>query len=138
MLRRLLAPITVLAVVIGFSVAPVAAQSDRYAFTDLGVLGGLDSHAWALNAGGQVTGHADTSPDSGTRGFHAFLWTPSTPNGTTGSMIAYAALSMPPKLPRSTMVPGSRKESPSGRAFRPRFEVTFAQSAQTPDIARWI
>jgi probable HAF family extracellular repeat protein len=92
MLRRLLAPITVLAVVMGFSVAPVAAQSDRYAFTDLGMLAGLDSQAWTLNAGGQVTGHADTSPDSGTRGFHAFLWTPSTPNGTTGSMIDLGTL----------------------------------------------
>jgi probable HAF family extracellular repeat protein len=92
MLRKLLAPITVLAVVMGFSVAPVAAQSDRYAFTDLGVSGGLDSHAWTLNAGGQVTGHADTSPGSGTRGFHAFLWTPSTPNGTTGSMIDLGTL----------------------------------------------
>ncbi|HZK74725.1 MAG TPA: hypothetical protein VFD88_12060 [Clostridia bacterium] len=92
MLRRLLAPITVLAVVMGFSIAPVAAQSDRYVFTDLGLLGGLDSQAWTLNDRGQVTGHADTSPDSGTRGFHAFLWTPSAPNGTTGSMIDLGTL----------------------------------------------
>ena len=90
MLRKLLAPLVALAVVLGFSIAPVSAQSARYTFTDLGVLGGLDSHAWTLNDRGQVTGHADTSPDSGNRGFHAFLWTPLTPNGTTGSMIDLA------------------------------------------------
>jgi probable HAF family extracellular repeat protein len=92
MLRKLLVPFVVLAVVLGFSAAPALARSSRYTFTDLGVLGGLDSHAWTLNNRGQVTGHADTSPDSGPRGFHAFLWTPSTPNGTTGSMIDLGTL----------------------------------------------
>jgi probable HAF family extracellular repeat protein len=92
MLRRLLAPMSVAALLMAFSIAPAAAQSDRYVFTDLGVLGGPDAHAWTLNSVGQVTGHADTSPDSGTRGFHAFLWTPSTPNGTTGSMVDLGTL----------------------------------------------
>lgn len=58
----------------------------RYAFTDLGVLGGLDSLAWTLNGSGQVIGHADTSPGSKNHGFHAFLWTPAVPNGTSGVM----------------------------------------------------
>jgi probable HAF family extracellular repeat protein len=39
------------------------------------VLGGLDSTGWAVNARGAVVGHADTYPDSGSRGFHAYLWT---------------------------------------------------------------
>jgi hypothetical protein len=68
MLRKLLAPLAALAVVMGFSIAPVEAQSDTYTFTDLGVLGGLDSHAWTLNDRGQVTGHADTNPCSGANG----------------------------------------------------------------------
>jgi probable HAF family extracellular repeat protein len=90
MLGKLLAPLAAVALVI--AIAPVSAQSTRYTFTDLGDLGGLDSHAWTLNDRGQVTGHADSSPDSGTRGFHAFLWTPSTPNGTTGSMVDLGTL----------------------------------------------
>lgn len=92
MLRKLLAPLVALAVVAGFSLVPASAQSLRYIYTDLGVLGGLDSHAWTLNNRGQVTGHADTSPNSGPHGFHAFLWTPSTPNGTSGSMVDLGAL----------------------------------------------
>lgn len=88
MLRKLLAPLVGVALVLGLSISASASdQPARYAYTDLGVLGGLDSYAWTLNDRGQVTGHADTSPNSGPRGFHAFLWSPFKPNGTTGSMI---------------------------------------------------
>lgn len=92
MLRRFLVPLVGLAIAMGFSAWPVSAESTRYTFTDLGVLGGLDSHAWTLNNRGQVTGHADISPNSGPSGFHAFLWTPSTPNGTTGTMVDLGTL----------------------------------------------
>jgi probable HAF family extracellular repeat protein len=51
--------------------------------TDLGTLGGTNSYGYGLNATGQVTGAADTTGDSAT---HAFLWNPSTPNGTSGTM----------------------------------------------------
>jgi probable HAF family extracellular repeat protein len=88
MLRKLVAPLVAVALVLGLSISASASDHPaRYAYTDLGVLGGLDSYAWTLNDRGQVTGHADTSPNSGPRGFHAFLWTPFTTNGTTGSMI---------------------------------------------------
>jgi probable HAF family extracellular repeat protein len=49
---------------------------------DLGTLGGSASFAMAVSADGKVAGTADTA--DGER--HAFLWTPTTPNGTTGSM----------------------------------------------------
>ena len=41
---------------------------------DLGTLGGSDSFGVAINASGQVTGHADTAGGAA----HAFLW-----DGTT-------------------------------------------------------
>jgi probable HAF family extracellular repeat protein len=45
-------------------------------FTDLGVLGGLDSAARAVSPSGVVVGHADTEPGSAQHGFHAFWWPP--------------------------------------------------------------
>jgi probable HAF family extracellular repeat protein len=47
-----------------------------YRFTDLGVLGGLDSSARAVSSTGVVVGHADTAPGSEERGYHAFWWPP--------------------------------------------------------------
>ena len=46
-------------------------------------LGGTNSYGYGINATGQVTGASDTTGDSTT---HAFLWKPSTPNGTSGTM----------------------------------------------------
>jgi probable HAF family extracellular repeat protein len=50
---------------------------------DLLTLGGTDSYGYGINAAGQITGASDTTGDSTT---HAFLWKPSTPNGTSGTM----------------------------------------------------
>ena len=50
---------------------------------NLGTLGGTNSYGYGINAAGQVTGASDTTGDSAT---HAFLWKPSTPNGTSGTM----------------------------------------------------
>jgi probable HAF family extracellular repeat protein len=56
---------------------------------ELGTLGGTESFGGAINSGGQVagfsymTGHAD---------YHAFLWTPTTPNGTNGTMLNLGTL----------------------------------------------
>lgn len=69
--------------------AAAAAQPGQYVFTDLGVLGGPNSKARALSGQGQVVGLADACAGCG---FHAFLWTPSAPNGTSGSMIDLGTL----------------------------------------------
>jgi probable HAF family extracellular repeat protein len=59
-----------------------------YQITDLGVLpGGSTSNASSLNANGQVVGGSDSKD-----GFRAFLWTPSTPNGTSGTMVNLGTL----------------------------------------------
>jgi probable HAF family extracellular repeat protein len=55
---------------------------------DLGTLGGTDSHAYSINAAGQVSGASDTSGPA----THAFLWKPSTPNGTSGTMYDLGSL----------------------------------------------
>jgi probable HAF family extracellular repeat protein len=59
---------------------------------DLGELPGGDdeSVAGAINSFGQVIGYSEAAP--GNVGQRAFLWTPTAPNGTTGSMINLGAL----------------------------------------------
>jgi probable HAF family extracellular repeat protein len=59
----------------------------------LGTLGGTSSLARAINASGQVVGTAQNL--SGLD--HAFLWTPSVPNGTTGIMTDLGALASYPR-----------------------------------------
>jgi probable HAF family extracellular repeat protein len=63
-----------------------------YAFTDLGVLGGLDSRGHALSSSGYAAGLADTSPGSWIFGFHAFLWEPVRPGATTGTIVDLGVL----------------------------------------------
>jgi probable HAF family extracellular repeat protein len=92
MFRRLLWSLVALLVLGMLGATPASAASTRYVFTDLGVLGGLDSRGWAINDRGQVVGHADTEPGSGRVGFHGFLWTPDVPNGTTGTIADLGAL----------------------------------------------
>jgi probable HAF family extracellular repeat protein len=60
---------------------------------DLGTLGGSQSKAYAINSGGQVTGQADTTSGKSSQ-FHAFQWTPSSLNGTTGQMKDLGALNI--------------------------------------------
>ena len=49
----------------------LAAAVPTYTAIDLGSLGGAHSFGYAINAGGQVTGYADTSGNA----VHAFLYT---------------------------------------------------------------
>jgi probable HAF family extracellular repeat protein len=60
-----------------------AASPPAYHVTDLGTLGGSGSVGLAINSSGQVTGGASTTGDAES---HAFVWTPTTPNGTSGTM----------------------------------------------------
>nr|MBA3483647.1 hypothetical protein [Pirellulales bacterium] len=50
---------------------------------DLGALGGTYSVGTGINNSGQVVGSAYTTEDAA---LHAFLWTPTTPNGVSGTM----------------------------------------------------
>ncbi len=62
-------------------VGPSGAFPSRFTITDLGTLGGSGSRAYGLSSSGSVVGSADTG-----QGWHAFLWTPTRPNSTTGQM----------------------------------------------------
>jgi probable HAF family extracellular repeat protein len=66
--------------------APTASPAiGPYDLTNLGDLPGGDDHsvAQSINSYGQVAGYGQQA----TAVFRAFLWTPTTPNGTSGSMI---------------------------------------------------
>src|SRR6478672_1025258 len=56
---------------------------------DLGTLGGTSSYGYGINVTGEVTGASDRTGDSKT---HTFLWKPSTPNGTSGTMFNLGSL----------------------------------------------
>ena len=55
-----------------------------HGMTDLGTANGYTlTGAYAINASGSVVGVKD---DNGTGVYHAFVWTPNEPHGTTGTM----------------------------------------------------
>ncbi len=67
------------ALVTGAGIRDRAAATPAFTVTDLGTLGeGGGSVGFGINNSGQVTGTS--------RG-HAFLWTPTTPNGASGTMV---------------------------------------------------
>ncbi len=78
----------VIAVIVGFTSIARATIATSYIVTDLGDLpGGVDeSRATGINAYGQVVGLSRVGWD------HAFLWTPSKPNGTAGTLIDIGTL----------------------------------------------
>ena len=71
---------------------------------DLGELpgGGDHSRATAINSLGQVVGESDTAT-----GLRGFLWTPTTPNGSSGSMINLGDLPGGTDLSQATAINSS-------------------------------
>jgi probable HAF family extracellular repeat protein len=63
------------------------ALAASYTITDLGTPGGPRCQALAINNSGQVTGSVDLPG-----GAQAYVWTPTTPNGTTGRMVDVGVL----------------------------------------------
>ena len=66
--------------------AAAAATSPAYHVTDLGTQGGTSSQGYGINAGGQVTGGSSVTSVTGVTALQAFVWTPTTPNGASGTM----------------------------------------------------
>lgn len=91
--RKFCIGLSALAVLAALTVSAALAQT--YTVTDLGTLGGPTSYAQAINNNGQVVGTADTKQAVTGTGhgqkqkfyiYNAFLWSPTTPGGATGSI----------------------------------------------------
>ncbi len=67
-------------------------QAYDYIVTDLGTLGGRGSFGSGINSSGQVAGYASTPQNLGSFPQHAFLWTPTVPGGTSGTMLDLGTL----------------------------------------------
>jgi probable HAF family extracellular repeat protein len=90
-MHRFAYPVLLLsALLMGSSIRAARAAPPKYSVTDLGTLGGTASNASGINASGQVTGTSDTTAEL--FDYHAFLWTPTTPNGTEGTIIDLGTL----------------------------------------------
>ena len=98
-----------------------------YMVTDLGDLpGGTDeSYATGINARGQVVGWSGT--DEVTRGF---LWSPNTPNGTTGSTVDLGSL---PRVANRTRLASTRK----GKWWVAQRAVFLTRGISGSDRAEW-
>ena len=80
-----------LSAIVALLATPLTASAiGKYLFTDLGDLpGGTNSSVVRkMNSYGQVIGISNADPGRS----HAFLWTPNSPNGTSGSMIDLGTL----------------------------------------------
>ena len=68
---------------------PASINTSSGTMVDLGTFGGTEADAYSINTQGQVVGYS-TYASSGVT--HAFLWTPTEGNGTTGTMVDIGTL----------------------------------------------
>lgn len=85
------------AVVRGFLWTPHVANGTTGTITDLGQLGGYPggregSQAYGINNNGTVVGYSAVNVNGQHAYSHAFVWTPTTPNATTGTLQDLGAL----------------------------------------------
>lgn len=82
--HRLVYRAAILWAIVNWASTPAEAiPPPSYKITDLGVLGKVQSAGVAINSYGQVTGYSTVD---GSVYQHAFIWNPTTPNGTSGTM----------------------------------------------------
>lgn len=82
--QRLVCHAAMLWTIVNYAGTPAEAiPPPLYKITDLGVLGQVQSAGVAINSYGQVTGYSTVD---GSVYQHAFVWNPTTPNGTSGTM----------------------------------------------------
>src|SRR5205823_5653845 len=84
---------------------PQSPSGTSFTIADLGTLKPADSHAHSsahgISAAGKVVGVADVAIGTGDA---AFLWTPTVPNGSTGSMIDLGQLEPDTNLTDATEI----------------------------------
>ena len=83
--------VSIVAIALALGGLTSAASAEFFTLTDLGTVPAADNaEAFGITPDGTITGRSGTG--TGQETGHAFRWTPSTPNGTTGSILDLGTL----------------------------------------------